>query len=849
MFVGSTLLVIAVLLFFNRGQIADDFFREFPPSAFGFSSQEQMQFQCSRACTKVVSRSLVHSVLNMFSDRSLDSLEVNIGFSDMQILLEDQRAAIASNTLSDPREVKGNIDYRGERYPVKIRLKGELKDHWSEPGRMSLKVSVGKGRTIMGFSSFSLHKPASRQHPYEPAFEDFARATGGIAVRHEYANLTVNGEYWGIWNVEERVSTELLEKQQRKDSLIFDLGLDPFWQYVRTSAHPYTDPSYRLKDVHLFANAYSEKRIRKDIDLRRKYSYVLQQLMVDDGEEIYDWPAMARSVLLAYVWGTNHVLLGGNSRYYLNPYTLKLEPITSDQSWPKLVAKYGLTYPYPKPYRHFIESDAFRSLYLPSLQMLKEKESELNPLFWKYYSLFPNDVHQTLGMVFANLQRAEKSGYQDILYLHRNVLPTDRFVYIPDPSAAEKLTPQVRKDLQFHVHARHFTNGIVRVRNLLDIPVKLEEVRASDGIFWEGLPEMPPKGQVDLATPFDGIRDNEVQVVTSIDEFTRIHETGLSVIPLRQLRNPLLNFSDPAETYGFIERDLDGYRFLQGEWRIDRPLIIKGDLDIPAGTTLRFAPDAYLIVNGSLNASGEATLPVRMVGISDRWKGVYVFSSAQASEWNYVEVSGATELGDGPLHLSGGVNFYRADLQANHVTIRDSHAEDALNIVHSDVDLNQILVAQARSDAIDMDFATGIVRNLTIERSGGDGLDLSGSDIRVENMTTTDIKDKALSAGESSKVFLRGARMDSVGVGIASKDGSRVIAEDVGIHNVTLHPAMSYRKKDFYDYPELALVRFASPAQSSVVRQIGSGLTLDGVSVAESQLDVEALYRGDVMGK
>jgi len=72
---------------------------------------------------------------------------------------------------------------------------------------------------------------------------------------------------------------------------------------------------------------------------------------------------MARSIVLAYVRGTNHGLLGGNSRYYLNPYTLRLEPITSDQSRPQPVERYGLVYPYTLPYRRSIETKLFRDLY------------------------------------------------------------------------------------------------------------------------------------------------------------------------------------------------------------------------------------------------------------------------------------------------------------------------------------------------------------------------------------------------------------------------------------------------------------------------------------------------------
>ena len=79
-FVITSLLIVAAILFFARKEIVDDFFRQFPPSEFGFSSRAQMEAQCSYACTKVISRSLVHKIVSVFYGDNVETLDLHISF-------------------------------------------------------------------------------------------------------------------------------------------------------------------------------------------------------------------------------------------------------------------------------------------------------------------------------------------------------------------------------------------------------------------------------------------------------------------------------------------------------------------------------------------------------------------------------------------------------------------------------------------------------------------------------------------------------------------------------------------------------------------------------------------------
>ena len=220
-------------------------------------------------------------------------------------------------------------------------------------------------------------------------------------------------------------------------------------------------------------------------------------------------------------------------------------------------------------------------------------------------------------------------------------------------------------------------------------------------------------------------------------------------------------------------------------------------LDIAAGTSLNFAPDAYLIVQGAnLTARGTAQAPILLNGIGQNlWKGLYVLESPAPSALSHVTIGGTGFLRAGVLRLTGGVTFYRADVDLDHVSFEHSIAEDALNIVQSSFSLENVVFANARSDAFDSDFAQGAIVATSFENIGGDGLDTSGSDVVARNVTFSHIGDKAISAGEKSRVSIDGALITQISTGIVSKDGSQVVARAVDVSEFELFAAMAYKKR------------------------------------------------------
>ena len=132
---------------------------------------------------------------------------------------------------------------------------------------------------------------------------------------------------------------------------------------------------------------------------------------------------------------------------------------------------------------------------------------------------------------------------------------------------------------------------------------------------------------------------------------------------------------------------------------------------------------------------------------------------------------------------------------------------------------------------------------------GGDALDISGSNVSINQAKASNVKDKAVSAGEKSTVNIENSNFNNIGVGVASKDGSTVVVSNTKISNYKIYAAMSYIKKNFYDKPNIILNNCSVSNGEPYIRQKGTNMTVDGVDIPEVYLNVEKLYETEAMMK
>ncbi len=782
----------------------------------------------------------------LLNKNNFDAINININFSDYLILMKDRYQAIKNNKLHNPNKVNAKLIFKGKTYKAKVRIKGDLSDHWTSKYRISLRVELKNNKTILGFSKFSIQKPLSRQHPYDYVFQSMMRSTGNLASTHKFAHIFVNDDDWGIMDIEEHVSKELLEKQNRKNSIIIRFSNEDRWLYEHTSKQPYS--GYKISDPILFLKSYNKKSLKK-IHNRKIYSY-LSNARLSKNNDIYDIDSFSKAFIMSLIWSNMHTLDDANSRYYFNPYTLKLEPITTDQGYWNNIKD-----TYPKIVNQYVGILSTQNSIdrLPK-NLKKVGQVVLNIDDHLYYpqSLFPVDKKNNTDIIKNNLIEIinnQKKYLIDIIDKHNRKDKLNN----QNASIKQLVLPTKKQASEFkeHLHIRHYTDGTLKLHNLLPDDVTVKDILFNGNSISIKEVVVPsylshPEPAI-IKTTYKGIQDGMFTVNTQYQGFDRISKNDITLVT-DGIENPLL--LDTVSEFDFINK-LNGntYEIKQGNWTVGKPIIIHGDLHISPGVNLQFSKDAYIIVKGSLTAIGGEANPINLEAISDSWKGIYVLNADEKSHLKNVNISNLSALKDGLLKLSGGVTFYKSDVDFENVKIDNVKAEDALNIVESKFSLNSVYINNTISDGLDSDYSKGNVSNSQFSNIGGDALDFSGSNVSIRKTKTNNIKDKAVSAGEKSTLIIKDSRFNNIGVGIASKDGSSVTISNTRISNYKLYGAMTYLKKGFYDMPSLTINNSSISDGRAYIRQTGTSMTVDSANIPETKISVKKLYKTKVMAK
>ena len=79
--------------------------------------------------------------------------------------------------------------------------------------------------------------------------------------------------------------------------------------------------------------------------------------------------------------------------------------------------------------------------------------------------------------------------------------------------------------------------------------------------------------------------------------------------------------------------------------------------------------------------------------------------------------------------LYGGVNIINSNVEIIDTQIISSKSEDAINIISSNSNIQNLKVKNIQADAIDIDFGTLNFKNIFCENINNDCLDISGAKV------------------------------------------------------------------------------------------------------------------------
>ncbi len=808
---------------------------------------------------KAIALAPYHWTVAHLSGPDVPKIHIDIKFKHIQKLFKKREEAMKIGFLKQAPDdyVPAEIRSEGKTAKVKLRLKGDQTDHL-EGDKWSFRIHVKGEDHLFGIRHFSIQKPRTRNYEGEVLFFEALRREGVIVPRYFFIDVSVNGKDIGLMALEEHFSKEILESQGRKESVIIRFDESMIWE-------PNTDGLFNNFKVARITPFRSKKVLRS----RELMSYleIARGLLRGfangslPASQVFDAVLMGRFIAVADVWRAWHQLGWHNIRFYYNPITSLLEPIGYDASIPYKEADVPPASEEPIVSALLNGDTKVRASYEETVKKLaREMEDGISaawvqPLAKKQLRILHNEYPLLKGLRFDLIAERSKA------VLQRTRKPSSKY-------------PQILQAYSIDLAEENTTLELI---NPLNHVVEIHEIKYVHPINGEEI-DFPTRSPISYPvklkpTPKGGIprihkifinknqikEEYELRVgakVSGVDSIRWVTVQSYSPV-LKNNSIPQMNLNETLTKHPFLKLKA-GTNYLQvspGTWEVQNWLLVPEgfELRIPKGTTLQFSESVGLIAKGPILIEGTQDAPVVLMGNGKTnsqsvWKGIAVIKTGKPSLWSHVVVRDTAGISHNGWNLTGGVNFYEADIQMKEVTLMGNRTEDALNIVRSKFELDSVSIKNAASDAFDSDFSNGFVRggmyeNIGHSGGGGDGIDVSGSEVTVTGTVFKNISDKALSVGEKSIMNANNISIERVGVGAVSKDGSHLTLTDAKISFAKIAGLMTYIKKSEYGAGTLVARNVKTKSVPHIaISQKGNTLTMDGEIISPEELSVDELY-------
>lgn len=837
----------------------------------------------------------INRYLRSISTPLSSSLYINIKFKDYQQIVKKREEALSRGYLLAEEDdfIAAILRSNSESIPVRLRLKGDLPEHW-EGEKWSFRIHARKNKRFKGMRRFSIQDPKTRNYIYEWAFFENLRLENILAPRYDFVDTFVNGRHKGIYALEENFSKELLESQGRREGIIVRFSEDAMWrQWNNWLFQPGFDEDLGKPQSPAFFILQPKNWINSSLDIfgstkaandpvllaQRDAALGLLEAYREgkkSASEVFDAPLLAKFLALTQLWGGGHGLDWANLRFYFNPITFKLEPIGFDSVCGNI---------------QFEEAD---------LRVYEGRKSEVFPLGW--IDWLAQALHDELiaELYVRECSRVSKPEYlsqiqskieseaqKKLLILWRenpeidldwDILTSNqeflRRVFNPVEQIVAYVNPESNRDAVSGNYLLQFNIG-----NLLTLPVEILGVKINDGemidleVNSSGL-SIPASNNIVLGSlnPFVNLKteifylpiseelisngiisaDINIEVISRILGSPTQHETVAVFMPEPGFIKGLPfapTISEILKRHPFISyvKESNEFYVKPGIWIVKRDIVLpkNAHLIIKENTVLKFVPGVVLIVNGRIFFEGSIEDPVELSAQDNSWGGLIVLDAQKSSRLENVVIKDVAAVERGGWILTGGVTFYQSPVIFNNVRIQNTYSEDAVNIVRSKFKITNSQFIGCISDAIDFDFSIGTIERTIFKNIKGDAIDASGTDLDVEKVNIISVGDKGISAGEKSKVLAKDVVIEDTDIGVASKDYSEVSIDNLKIQNCNIG-LTAYQKKPEFGSASIDANNISfEDTKEEVLLQVGSRINVNGKDYQGQELDIGKLYQKD----
>jgi len=786
-------------------------------------------------------------------------LVLTVNEKDFNKIKKKREEAIDLGVLltEDDDWVKAKIEFQNKEFKGEIRLKGDWVDHLLHKNKWSYKVKLDDG-TIFGTNKFSVQTAAARNYMGEWMFHELLKKGDVIALRYSFLPVTVLvkgkdqvGSLFnnvGIMAFEEGFTKYLLENNGRKESVILKVDESIGWEDFKKGGRSYANTSLPI-------SAFEMGKILKDSTKYNQFlhardllhSYVVSKdvaaASIFDLDKFAYWDAVA-----TYTAGTHgHAL--HNQRFYYNSTTSLLEPIGFDA-----LGYYQTKTPFKVQFS-FPEDQSYRNLVQKKLHTLMETSYvDIEQIFLEENYLKASDI---LASEYAEktkeLQNLMRERHQKIVGLYQLNHPMDVYLEkIDNKNAVLNFRNVIPLDIEI-LGLKYKKKNLTQLSEPLLIKegaFKKDTLNVLEGAFntfFNKSSRNTDKSkfqEIIVEYRYVGAKKIKFKKVIPYPYYDKDYvEKDVMQKKMVYSNFPFLRLDETKRTINFIKK--------ASPWVLSEPLRIdKGyDVIIEAGFEMDISKGGLIISKSPVFFKGTKAAPIKIFSSSRKGGGLVVLQNDKKSSIKNTSFDGLKNPVFGKWSVTGAVTFYESPVDISGVSFKNNSCEDALNIVRASFTMDSTYFYNTKSDAFDGDFVTGHIKNSLFEKLGNDGIDVSGSQITMNNIEVKGAGDKAISIGEKSAAIIERSKISNSAIGVNTKDLSTTDIDGLEIEETQL-AFTAFQKKEEYGAGRIiaANVKTKTVSELFLIEELSS-MILNGKEITEKISGVKDKMYGNDYGR
>jgi CotH kinase protein len=257
----------------------------------------------------------------------LDQLHLYLEDAEYDKLSDFRDIALDKGLLERSKDdfVSAKISYLGQEISGKTRLKGDWTDHLAHD-KWSFRIKLDQPMQD-GLQVFSVQNPGCRDFMNGFVYHQLLKEENILTNEYRFIELLVNDESWGIYSLEEHLTSRLFTNQNRSNGVILKFKDEVFFEAAKDSLE--TNGLIKAADIKVYGDEKKQAKFKGDVQRAEEIieDYKFQKEGLYDN---FDSSLMGKYYALCDLTTAYHAMGWINIRFFYCFETQKMEPIGYD---------------------------------------------------------------------------------------------------------------------------------------------------------------------------------------------------------------------------------------------------------------------------------------------------------------------------------------------------------------------------------------------------------------------------------------------------------------------------------------------------------------------------------------